>query len=467
MNNEPITDLLERAIAARESLFDPQHQAAFRLFNGFYEGFPSLVVDLFARTVVLQNYAGPPAEGDAAVASAQRVVRACFPWIQAVILKTRHGLTQDAKQGKVIYGESVARRVQEHGVWYAIDLMMNQDTSLYLDTRNLRKWAIENLRDKTVLNTFAYTGSLGVAARAGGAARVLHLDRNRRFLNLAKASYSLNGFPVARADFQAGDFWPQASRLKRSGERFDCVFLDPPFFSSISKGTVDLAKDSARLINKLRPLVNDGGYLAAVNNALFLSGKDYIETLESLCADGYLQIETLIPVPEDFTGYPNTRLGSPPVDPAPFNHATKIAVLRVRHHGPADRRHAHPPRGPLAQSSECLAQRHPGGGDPGRSGQPVRIVGGYLSHDFGRHDHQPPDHPRLEQHQHRHPRPADRAAVQSGTPGLGRESASNLWPGCQCLSDLGGFPDRGCPAAIPLTTGEPIPNPLKDGDVCA
>jgi hypothetical protein len=37
----------------------------------------------------------------------------------------------------------------------------------------------------------------------------------------------------------------------------------------------------------------------------------------------------LIPVPEDFTGYPHTCLGSPPVDPAPFNHATKIAVLKV------------------------------------------------------------------------------------------------------------------------------------------
>ena len=80
----------------------------------------------------------------------------------------------------------------------------------------------------------------------------------------------------------------------------------------------------------VRPLINDGGYLVAVNNALFLSGNDYIEALESLCADGYLQIEELIPVPEDFTGYAQTRLRCLPVDPAPFNHATKNAVLKVR-----------------------------------------------------------------------------------------------------------------------------------------
>ena len=84
------------------------------------------------------------------------------------------------------------------------------------------------------------------------------------------------------------------------------------------------------LINKVRPLINDGGYLVAVNNALFLSGNDYIEALEALCTEGYLQIEELIPVPDDFTGYTQTRLRSLPVDPAPFNHATKIAVLKVR-----------------------------------------------------------------------------------------------------------------------------------------
>ena len=46
--------------------------------------------------------------------------------------------------------------------------------------------------------------------------------------------------------------------------------------------------------------------------------------------DGYLKIKELIPVPEDFTGYPETRLNKPITDPAPFNHSTKIAVLEVK-----------------------------------------------------------------------------------------------------------------------------------------
>ncbi len=330
MTDESILSLLERALNARASLFDARHQSAFRLFNGFYEGHPSLVIDLYARTIILHNYADPPADGDSSIHTAQGFLQDRFAWLQAIILKTRNGSTLREKQGVIIHGTAADNRVWEHGVCYALDLQMNRDASLYLDTRNLRKWAIEQLRGKTVLNTFAYTGSLGVAAQAGGAARVLHLDLKRTFLDVVKTSYRLNGFPVRQGDFQVGDFWPQINQLKRAGERFDCVFLDPPFFAATSKGTVDLANNSARLINKVRPLINDGGYLIAINNALFLSGQDYIKTLESLCADGYLQIEGLIPVPDDFTGYEQTRIGSPPVDPAPFNHATKIAVLRVR-----------------------------------------------------------------------------------------------------------------------------------------
>jgi 23S rRNA (cytosine1962-C5)-methyltransferase len=227
-------------------------------------------------------------------------------------------------------GTKPERRVREHGVWYALDLLMQRDASFYLDTRNLRAWAIAHLAGMSVLNTFAYTGSLGVAAMAGGAARVVQTDLKREYLNVAKTSYTLNGFPIVKADFLAGDFWTQISQMKRAGARFDCVFVDPPFFAATGKGTVDLVAQSHRVINKVRPLINDGGLLVAINNALFVSGAEYLHTLETLCADGYLAIEELIPVPPDCTGYPETRVRPPLVDPAPFNHSTKIAVLRVR-----------------------------------------------------------------------------------------------------------------------------------------
>jgi 23S rRNA (cytosine1962-C5)-methyltransferase len=330
MDSAQFENLLAQAISARAPLFDPYHRMPCRLFNGFIEGEPRLVIDLYATTVVLHNYANPPEDGQALIAEAQQIVQTLLPWVQACLLKTRRSSLPAERDGRILAGEHLANRVREHGVWYAIDLTMNRDTSFYLDTRNLRQWAISNLKGRNVLNTFAYTGSLGVAAQAGGAARVVQIDLNRQFLNVAKTSYTLNGFPINKADFQAGDFWPQISQLNRKGERFDCVFLDPPFFAASDKGVVDLERNYVRLINKVRPLINDGGVLVAINNALFLSGAEYMRMLESVCADGYVQLEELIPVPEDSTGYSHTRCIVPMIDPAPFNHATKIAMLRIR-----------------------------------------------------------------------------------------------------------------------------------------
>jgi len=324
------TDTLLPALAARSACFDPRHEAAFRLFNGFAEGCPALVADLYGQTLVLHNYADPPAQATAQVEQAARFYRERLPWLSAVLVKARYGKTEDEKKGVLLWGDSLTRRVRENGVWYAVDLRLNQDASFYLDTRHLREWAKANLAGKTVLNTFAYTGSLGVAARAGGASRVVHLDLKRAFLNVAKDSYVQNGFAINTADFLAGDFWPQISHLKRDGARFDCVLVDPPLFSRTRQGTVDLVEAGARVLNKVRPLIADGGTLVTINNALFVSGASYLQMLQALCADGYLSLETLIPVPQDFVGYSDRDGSALPADPAPFNHPTKIAVLRVR-----------------------------------------------------------------------------------------------------------------------------------------
>ncbi len=321
-----VRERLAAALAARAPLLetDPRHESAWRLINGFVEGAPDLAAEVYARTLVLRHHGlAPPPPG------VQSFYLEALPWLRCVVVKARHG-ADEARRGVVTYGAAPDTRLREAGVRYALDLRLNQDTSFYPDTRGLRAWARENLAGKTVLNAFAYTGSLGVAALAGGAARVVQLDRSRAALDLAKTSYTLNGFPIRKADFLAEDFFRAAGRLRRSGALFDCVIVDPPFFSATAGGRVDLVHASERLLNKVRPLVADGGWLVAVNNALFLSGAEYMGVLESLCADGYLSLEARLPIPPDCAGYPETTVRALPADPRPFNHATKIAVLRVR-----------------------------------------------------------------------------------------------------------------------------------------
>lgn len=325
---DSLLSFLKQAIDARASLFDVRHESAFRLFNGFTEGNRDLVIDVYASTLLIHNYADDPADGKSQVEQAAQFLRSEIEWLRAGILKTRNSESQEERRGHLFFGERPDTKIKEHNIWYSIYLMMNRDASFYLDTRNLRKWLIENMHGKTVLNMFAYTGSLGVASLAGGARRVVQHDLNRQSLNVAKTSYTLNGFSIQKKDFIAADFFTVVSRLKRTVETLDCVIIDPPFFSTTSKGKVDQVYEGARLINKVRPLINDSGLLIAINNALYVSGREYMQTLEALCKDGYLKIKELIPVPQDFIGY--HPINPPITDPAPFNHSTKIAVLEVK-----------------------------------------------------------------------------------------------------------------------------------------
>lgn len=341
-------DLLATAIAARSSLIEPSHRTAFRAFNGHLEGDARYVVDVYAATAVIVRRSGP-SDDDAAPSGPNDAgpklasslddliarLRTELPWLQAIVVKDREATSDEDRRGRVVYedpdGPGVATELREHDVRYALELRMNQDASFYLDTRNLRRWLIDHAEGATVLNTFAYTGSLGVAARAGGAARVLHTDLNRRFLNVAKRSYALNGFQVDRADFQARDFFSFVRGQKLQGARYDLAILDPPFFSSTPGGTVDLSRNLSRLVNKLRPLIRSGGRLVVVNNSLFVSGAAFLQELDDLCVGGWMAIERTIDVPDDVAGTPSTRRNDPVVDPAPFNHSTKIAILTVRH----------------------------------------------------------------------------------------------------------------------------------------
>lgn len=328
MNKTELRQNLRRAVEFREHYFTEPHDSAVRVINGFTEHLPGLVIDLFAKTAVIHDYS-PDGDFERNPEDLKEILLEQFRWLKAILLKKRTSSSIPEKNGVLIHGIKPDTRIREHDVNYAIDLTMNRDNSFYHDTRLLRKWLIENMDGRTVLNTFAYTGSLGAAALAGHAEQVIQTDLSDHFLDLARRSYTLNSFYYNKKSFLAGDFFPVISRLKKEQREFDCVILDPPFFSKTGKGTVDLVADPLTIINKVRPLISRGGTLIVVNNALYLSGRDFMNSLDSLCDGVYLKKEMILPVPSDFTGFEPDYRNAYSVSPEPFNHPTKIVILRA------------------------------------------------------------------------------------------------------------------------------------------
>jgi 23S rRNA (cytosine1962-C5)-methyltransferase len=317
---------IKHAIEQRKSFADKT--TAYRLFNGFYEGCPGLVIDRYGETLVILEHGSPNANSEIIYRISKWAMES-LENITSVFLKQRQSSDPKLVNGFLIEGSGLPQSIVESGVNYAVDLKINQDASFYLDTRNLRRWQLEHSAGLRVLNTFAYTGSLGAAAGMGNASLVVQTDLNKSFLEIAKQSWELNNLDPGKSEIITGDFFRVTGKMRHEARLFDCVILDPPYFSTTEAGQVDLQNNFLQLINKVRPLVAHQGWLILINNALFLSGEAFMQEIDTICSSPYLAFEKIIPVPQDVTGYPNTILDTPPVNPAPFNHPTKIAILQA------------------------------------------------------------------------------------------------------------------------------------------
>lgn len=299
---------------------------AFRVYNGVFEGDPSISVDIFGTAAVIHDFT---ADEDKRYARIADILKTQIPSLTTIILKKRKAKLPTNRNGIVLSGNETSIEIVEFGVRYFVDLIMNHDSGFYLDTALLRKWLVDNSANKRVLNTFGYTGSLGVAAYHGGAAHVVQQDKSKIFLSIAHRSAALNGAAPSSHTTLVQDYFPATANYRKQKREFDIVILDPPFFSTTVKGKVSLEHDFLGLINKVRPLVADQGHLILVNNALFMSGTQMMDAISPIFSDGYITIQEKVPVPSSFIGYHPDPSSVLPTDPSPFGHSTKILILKV------------------------------------------------------------------------------------------------------------------------------------------
>ena len=80
----------------------------------------------------------------------------------------------------------------------------------------------------TFLDVCAGTGAVGIEALSRGAARVVFLERDRRALRLISGNLQVENWSGAH-EVLAGPLDRSLDRLLGRSERFDCIFLDPPY----------------------------------------------------------------------------------------------------------------------------------------------------------------------------------------------------------------------------------------------
>ncbi|MFC5849925.1 class I SAM-dependent methyltransferase [Deinococcus petrolearius] len=153
----------------------------------------------------------------------------------------------------------------ERGVPFVIRPGADLSIGLFTDARPMRAW-VQAHAPARVLNTFAYTCGFGLSAALGGAGAVKNVDLSRKVLAWGQENYALSGLGAPDTDFLYGDVFEWLARLRRRGDVFDLVVLDPPSFARGKGGVWRSERDYAALIAQAAAVTAPGGRLLALLN---------------------------------------------------------------------------------------------------------------------------------------------------------------------------------------------------------
>jgi 23S rRNA (cytosine1962-C5)-methyltransferase len=246
---------LEAAIGFRKSL--KIDATAYRLVHAEADLLPSLIVDRYADTLVVQ----------ALSQGMDRLLPSLLPSLVDLTGATGVLARNDprvrqleglAQRVEVLHGEVPAHiAIREGPVEYHVDPRQGQKTGLFLDQRENREAAAAYAHGR-LLDCFSYYGGFGLRlARLCEGVEAVDIsgDAVSRILENATRNQ------LSNVQAREANVFDELRHLEKTGARYDTIVLDPPAFAK-NKASVPKALAGYKEINlRALRLLNPGGYL--------------------------------------------------------------------------------------------------------------------------------------------------------------------------------------------------------------
>lgn len=279
-------------IDSAERFFSSEQADALRIFHGRGHRFPGLEhlsVDWFAPIVLITTYG----EIEQPERLAEILLRSdTLSQIKCVLLqyRKRKGTPCDC-----LYGEPLHHTiVTEAGLQYEVQPGVNQNAGLFLDMAPLRRWLRDHSTNKNVLNLFAYTCSLSIAAIAGEARQVVNVDMSKPSINWGLRNHQLNNQDPRCVRSVPHNLFRSWGRIKQFG-RYDTIIIDPP---TRQRGSFDAEKNYGAVLKKLGGLTTDRATVIATINSPYLN-EDFLPNLAQRYSPN-LKLKARLPVAPEF-----------------------------------------------------------------------------------------------------------------------------------------------------------------------
>ena len=237
---------------------------AYRLVNAEGDGLPGLTADVYGSFLVTCVPArGLLPLGRLLCQAALAVLPEAGVQLTGAVLKVRGKDPQDRSLKEEIIGAEPPAKlvVCERGVPFEVHLKGSLNVGLFTDMREHRHNLPRFTAGRRVLNTFAYTGALSVAAARAGAASVVSVDLSGGVMEWAKQNFRLSGLDPgdAKYRFEVSDTRRFLERQSETADRFDMIILDPPTVSADRASQWSMKRDYPDLIALASKLLPESG----------------------------------------------------------------------------------------------------------------------------------------------------------------------------------------------------------------
>ena len=254
----------------------------YRLVHGEGDGLPGLIIDVYAKTAVMQAHSAGMHVDRMEIADALSQVM--DGKIENIYYKSETTLPFKADlspENGFIVGGSSDNIATEYGLKFHVDWLKVQKTGFFIDQRENRALLERYSKDKSVLNMFCYTGGFSFYAMRGGAKQVHSVDSSAKAIDLTNKNVELNFPNDERHEAFAEDAFKY---LDRMGDQYDIIILDPPAFAkhkdALRNALKGYRKINANALEKIKP----GGILFTFSCSQVVSKENFRTAVFSAAA---------------------------------------------------------------------------------------------------------------------------------------------------------------------------------------
>ncbi len=265
-----------------------EYTNAFRLVHGEGDGLPGLIIDIYHDVAVVQAHsAGMHLDRNLISDAIKMTLEEKGFSVSAVYYKS---LSEKSQSEYLLGMAGVPHIVLEHGNKFYVDWEEGQKTGFFLDQRENRKLLGDMSKDKTVLNTFCYTGGFSVYALQNQAALVHSVDASEKAVTMTRKNLTLNGFDPHVHECVASDTF---DFIKDKRDVYDVIILDPPAFAKHKDARHQAVKGYQRLNTEAMKMIKPGGIIFTFSCSQVVDRQLFYDTVVSAGIQSGRQIKVL------------------------------------------------------------------------------------------------------------------------------------------------------------------------------